>query len=215
MFSNVDVYSVDKIMELNAKLQSIDNQPQIIALQEVKPKYYRYERCIAEYNLQGYEIVNHNLCDTSGRGMIIYVKTGVKYNIVNLRSTFCEYCCLEFFCADSNFVLVSVYRSPNSDETNDNQLLNLMQEINNLRVKYKIMVGDFNLPDINWSNYTTNAGINGFECKFIERVQDFFMEQFVHEVTRIRGDSMGNTLDLLFCNEDSIIEEVKKSIREE
>ena len=51
MFTNVDTYSRDKILELNALIKSFDNPPHLIALQEVKPKNYRYERILEEYKL--------------------------------------------------------------------------------------------------------------------------------------------------------------------
>ncbi|KAG7155492.1 hypothetical protein Hamer_G024702, partial [Homarus americanus] len=44
------------------------NTPQVIALQEVKPKHYRYEWITAEYNLEGYDIIEQNLLNKEGRG---------------------------------------------------------------------------------------------------------------------------------------------------
>ncbi|KAG7165925.1 hypothetical protein Hamer_G011833 [Homarus americanus] len=44
---------------------------------------------------------------------------------------------------------------------------------------------------------------------FIEKVRDCFLTQHIEEITRIRGDSTGNTLDLLFSNEESIVGDIK------
>ncbi|KAG7161598.1 putative Endonuclease-reverse transcriptase-containing protein 12 [Homarus americanus] len=136
MFSNVDVLSPDKLIELNAQLKEMEKTPQVIALQEVKPKHYRYERITTEYNLEGYDIIEQNLLNKEGRG-------------------------------------------------------------------------DFNLPQINWSNYTSVMGLNDVGTMFIEKVRDYFLTQHIEEITRIRGDSTGNTLDLLFSNEESIVEDIK------
>ncbi|KAG7174761.1 Hsp90 co-chaperone Cdc37-like, partial [Homarus americanus] len=40
-----------------------------IALQEVKPKHYRYEPITAEYNLEGYDIIEQNLLNKEGRDL--------------------------------------------------------------------------------------------------------------------------------------------------
>ncbi|KAG7165863.1 putative PHD-finger-containing protein 5, partial [Homarus americanus] len=58
---------VDKLLELNAQLKGMENTPQVIAPQEVKPKHYRYERITAEYNREGYDIIEHNLLNKEGR----------------------------------------------------------------------------------------------------------------------------------------------------
>lgn len=73
MFSNVDVFSNDKLNELKAKISEDEEPPQIIAIQEVKPKNFRYERDIIEYTIQGYEIYGENLKQGVGRGLLLYI----------------------------------------------------------------------------------------------------------------------------------------------
>ncbi|KAG7170761.1 hypothetical protein Hamer_G021696, partial [Homarus americanus] len=60
---------VDKLIELNAQLKEMENTPQVIALQEVNPKHFRYERITAEYNLEGYDIIEQNLLNKEGRDL--------------------------------------------------------------------------------------------------------------------------------------------------
>ncbi|KAG7170129.1 putative Endonuclease-reverse transcriptase-containing protein 9, partial [Homarus americanus] len=95
--------------------------------------------------------------------------------------------------------------SPNSDESNHTNLLQIMQEVNDKNVLYKIIVGDFNLPQINWSNYTSVMGLNDVGTMFIEKIRGCFLTQHIEEITRIRGDSTG----LLFSNEESIVGDIK------
>ena len=46
-----------------------DVKPKIIALQEVKPKNFKFDRTKAEYNLEGHEFVYRNLeKQDNGRG---------------------------------------------------------------------------------------------------------------------------------------------------
>ena len=49
MFSNVDVLTSEKLDELIHRLDKMSCKPNIIALQEVKPKNFRYHREIVEY----------------------------------------------------------------------------------------------------------------------------------------------------------------------
>ena len=59
--------------------------PCVIALQEVKPKNFRYDRSTIEYFIDGYDIVEKNLHNEKRRGLIVYVKKGIKFHSVELR----------------------------------------------------------------------------------------------------------------------------------
>ena len=50
-------------------------KPKIIALQEVKPKNFKFARTLAEYNLEGYEFIHRNLeKQDNGRGLLVYIR---------------------------------------------------------------------------------------------------------------------------------------------
>ncbi|XP_076039000.1 uncharacterized protein LOC143024116 [Oratosquilla oratoria] len=104
-------------------------------------------------------------------------------------------------------MVISIYRSPNSDERNNAGLLQLMPE-NDMNVQYKVLLGDFNLPNISWSSYTTESSHMDYNSQFIEKVRDCFFTQHILDITRIRGDNTGNTLDLIFTNDETIIGEI-------
>ena len=57
VFSNVDVFSPDKIREVRHRLHDSKVKPHVIALQEIRPKNYRFERLLVEYSIDGYEIL--------------------------------------------------------------------------------------------------------------------------------------------------------------
>lgn len=94
------------------RLSKMEKPPQIIALQEVKPNNYRYERIRAEYELEGYEIIEQNLFNETGRGLMIYIKSGLRYNGIELKIVYNEYCCVEVMCNTGKLLLTSIYRSP-------------------------------------------------------------------------------------------------------
>ena len=62
MFSNVDTLTIDKLNELKTRLKYMDTLPDLIALQEVKAKHFRFERSLAEYHIEGYEILGKKTC---------------------------------------------------------------------------------------------------------------------------------------------------------
>ncbi len=58
--------------------------------------------------------------------------------------------------------------------------------------KAVILLGDFNLPDVNWSTGETSRRARDF----VDAVDDAMMEQLVDFSTQVRG----NTLDLILTN---------------
>lgn len=206
--TNTDVYTRDKMSELGARIHQCDELPQIIALQEVKPKHTRYERTIEEYNIEGYEAIGKNLSNDLGRGMLLYIRKDIRYNEVNLLSTFSEYICIEIIYEGGKMILLSVYRSPSSDKDNNDLLLSLMEEVCALPNEYKVIVGDFNLPHINWDKCHTSEGTTDINYRFLEKIRDCYLTQHVIDTTRFRGDVQGNVLDLILTNDETIIEKV-------
>ncbi len=90
--------------------------------------------------------------------------------MIDLKTNYCEYCCIETDCGGSNLLFTSIYGSPNSDTDNNANLLQLMQEIGDMKTQYKVLVGDSNLPQINWRNWTTSTGLTDLHTVFIEKV---------------------------------------------
>ena len=62
-----------------------------------------------------------------------------------------------------------------------------------------VLAGDFNLPDINWSNNT--FPIDDSHDLFMHSISNFGLHQFVTEPTRFSNTGTANTLDLLFSND--------------
>ena len=64
-----------------------------------------------------------------------------------------------------------------------------------------MIVGDFNLPNINWS---TKTAVGSFENKFLEKLDDHYLMQHVDEPARARGDSRPHLLDLVLTRNTDI-----------
>ena len=164
---------------------------------------------MVEYKIEGYDIYDRNVIGTDvGRGLLLYVDKRLKANLIQMKQEYTENLCIEVRGTERAAIIASIYRSPNSSSTEDENLNKLIKEIDSKESYYKILVGDFNMPSINWERYTTTAGLNSTEFKFIETVRDCYLTQHVTEITRQRGEGRGNVLDLIFSNEEEIVEEV-------
>ena len=71
-----------------------------------------------------------------------------------------------------------------------------------------IIMGDFNYPEINWSQECNNVGANQETTNFLEGIRDAYMYQHVKQPTRQRGDHHQHTLDLVLSNELDMVDEL-------
>src|SRR3989442_11397504 len=74
-----------------------------------------------------------------------------------------------------------------------------------------ILLGDFNLSSINWSNFTTSTGHNSLDSKFLDCLRNNFLTQHVLFSTRARGNDTPHILDLIISNGDFVSDVVNLS----
>ena len=206
LFTNVDTLNFEKLQELHVRLDAMENKPILLALSETNPKSLRYERIMAEYNLDGYDLLPLNMGkEEPGRGMIMYIKTGLTYSPVNMKTNFCESLSVEIDINKSDKLLVtSIYRSPRFSKEECINLNNLFKEISERQCSHTLIMGDFNFPGINWTNWTTETGIGDSKYEFIETVRDCYFYQHIQEPTRGRGSNTPSCIDLIFSNEEGM-----------
>ena len=98
-----------------------------------------------------------------------------------------------------------VYRSPNSSADNNTELLNLFLRMRDLNPSHVLIMGDFNLGEINWSSNLSNTNENHIASQFLECIRDCFLYQHVKNNTRYRTGSEPSLLDLILTNEEDMI----------
>ena len=97
---------------------------------------------------------------------------------------------------DLRFDLITYYRPPSEHQLDDLESL-----IESTTQAHTILVGDLNLPDIDW---TSNNGVakesqrKGFHRKALSLIQRNAMRQLIREPTHVKG----NTLDLVLVEEN-------------
>ena len=78
-----------------------------------------------------------------------------------------------------------------------------------MRQSHKLIMGDFNFRDINWSDMTTASNEQHNSTLFIESIRDSFLFQHVTEPTRIRENNEPSVLDLNFTNEEEMVSDIQ------
>ena len=144
-----------------------------------------------------------------GRGVAIYTKKSLNADAVKVETPFKEsvWCKIQLQNHDS-LILGCLYRSPNSNDDNNQALEDLLKNISNRQESHKLLLGDFNMPEINWESNTTTVGEDHKATKFVECIRDTFWFQHVKHPTRVRQGNEPSVLDLIFSNEENMVEKV-------
>ena len=137
---------VNKVSILNALV--VDNHPDIIAITESWTHTNINEALLT---INGYEIVGRSdRVDTlkgRGGGILVYSRLANTTMDASVHN-FCQHVCITAHTQKNvpNIKIHVVYRSPNSTEENDKQLLDYIDML----PKNSVIVGDFNFPEIHW-----------------------------------------------------------------
>ena len=148
--------------------------------------------------------------DRSGRvggGVLVVVKSGIQATRrYDLEIDDTELIVIEVVTSNSKpVILYTFYRPPDSTPDVFQSLNNSLQR--NKESSRIVMIGDFNLPSLQWSsheNVPVNTGGTSDIEAFCEMTDDNFFQKFILGPTHIAG----NKLDLLLCNSPEIIGDV-------
>lgn len=140
--------------------------------------------------------------ETRGGGVALLISKKLNFtplpHVEGVEAIFCK---LLLSCY--SIIVGCVYRSPAADT--DTMLLLYKYMHNHLRQGRVILLGDFNLPDINW---LTMAHHSAHSDVILDIMLDFNLHQAVNTPTRNHGFG-GNILDLIFLSSHFPLEEIK------
>ena len=193
----------NKIPDLELLIKT--EEPDIIAGSEtwLNPNIYNSEILNTNYN-----IFRKDRPDNYG-GVLLAIKSNIIAEEIttqpnfNIESIYCKIITPN----SSPLIVGSIYRPPNTNLEYMNNLcsqLTFIKENNKNAVLW--IMGDFNLPDINWKNYTidnhqTNKEINEH---FLDTINNINLEQIVKTATR-----KNKTLDLFLTNRPGLVLDYK------
>ena len=95
---------------------------------------------------------------------------------------------------NENILIGNIYHSPHSEDSNTENLLNLLKctDYNHFNKVY--ITGDFKYPNLNWNGKCDHSKNEMFK----ETINDGFLIQHVNKPTRSRGGQRSNIFDLVF-----------------
>ena len=210
--SKVSMYYVNadslgnKINELQA-LANLNNYD-IVCVTETMPKGIRDPTLRADhtFTLNGY--VCYHL--TTGRGVSIYVQKKLKSELHELKTEFSDNLGIKVETSPGYTIFVGCfYRSPNSSVDNNELLLSILDEVNSIQCSFTIIVGDFNLKEIDWPNFCVHTRTDHLAYKVFDKINDLFYDQLVKEPTRHRRGEQPNLLDWVLTNNAELVENLK------
>jgi len=188
------------------------NKPDLILINEVLPK--AHSTCISSCRVDIPDYFRFSNFDpdhieqTAGlRGICIYVFNKLVPTEVSFsHSQLIESLWIKIILNGSNNILIGcVYRSPSSSlENSTNSLCQLLKQAVKSTSSY-LICGDFNYNNIDWENICLTSN-NSTVQSFLDTVQDLFMFQHILKPTRYRGEETPNLLDLVFTDDENMIE---------
>ena len=205
LYTNADQLP-NKLNELKDRIELYN--PDIIAITEVKPKNPKAANQLSEFALPNYNMFPVNIVSDEGRGIIVYVNDKLRASPIVLQTSYTEYITIRITLDGNNQLLfTSIYRSGSGTDENNRNLITLIEEITDLKPDLLAIVGDFNLPEINWDTWTTkSSSTDSLGFTFIESLRDCYLLQHISNPTTGRGESSPNILDLLITNNSTQIQ---------
>lgn len=203
MLTNADSL-LNKLKEL--ELLCYNEKPDLIAVTEVKPKNTRSALQSVDIQIEGYNLVD--MLDHGSRGLCIYYKHGLSCTqVTRTNNSYRDAIWIDV--QDCRIGLI--YRSPTCNQLENDQLLHHLEEMAD-KVKGKkelILLGDFNLPGINWETLQSSRPRHHPSTRLLECFLDHNLTQHVTRPTRWRDRQVGSILDLILSSKDDLVDDIE------
>ena len=206
LYTNADQLP-NKISELKARIDI--EKPHVIVITEVNNKHTKVNPELVIFNIEGYQLYHQNVSST-GRGIIIYIHQSIQDPVeVSTVTEFSENKIISIkLDKTTDFLIAAIYRSDSGTKENNEKLLHILKEINEMKQSHKLILGDFNYKKIDWETWSTSKNETSDEQAFINCIQDLYWYQHTTAPTRYRVGEEPSTLDLIFTNEEAMVQQV-------
>ena len=104
-----------------------------------------------------------------------------------------------------------VYRNRQDiqDQLSTSNLCDLFQEAVEMQATRLVIVGDFNLREMDWNHGISLESASHFSQQFLACTQENYLDQHVTAPTRFRPGNTPSLLDLIFSNEEGIVNDAR------
>ena len=147
-----------------------------------------------------YVIYRSDRTHAKGGGTLLLVKNTVVSKPLELdnNSSIDAVACELLLADNTNIGLLCVYRPPGLTADDNSKLYSIMNTFLDFKLKFNVIVGDFNFPDIQWPDSTSSSQSDAF----LYFLQDNFLQQHVRTPTRRASQSI---LDLVLTTQGTDI----------
>jgi hypothetical protein len=179
-------------------------QVDIAMITEVKAKNTLEDPEELQFGLTGYTSFSNLQDENSHRGAIVYVSESVNTSItVHKWSHSPEGVQLTLSLHENDKMeLCCVYRSPSSRNVTEHSVHSLIDHLVALNSSHLLIAGDFNSPNINWTDWTASDADGQM---LMDTVQNNFLYQHIDKPTRYRIGTRPTCIDLVLTNEEGMV----------
>ena len=186
-------------MTINAQsLQNKITEFDDVANKEIKPHIISVTESWGNKNitdgifaLKGYTMYRNDRNETRGGGALLYINDIIDQRVcrpLNTNDFGSSVWCWIIEKGGKKTLVGSVYRSPTNTEENDRLILEKISKANEIAGDNRLLIlGDFNVPKIDWANKSLAQGARRIEVLTLDFVTDCFLHQHVREHMRYRN----------------------------
>ena len=186
-----------------------EREPDIIGITE---SWCNPDILDSEITIAGYDLFRKDRILRGGGGVLLFIKT--RYGAIlnkrmedyNIEDTL--FCDITLGKKDKLLIGI-IYRSPNLHDDLNAAIFNQIQKMEDTDSSHILLFGDFNFPEINWRNETVSVGRHHPANIFLNIIQEQVLHQKVQFATRHRDNQLSSLLDLVFSNEDNMIDYIE------
>ena len=213
VYTNADQL-LNKMRDLEAHIH--EREPDVMIITEVIPKAQVNAIPRVCLRVTGYtEYLNFDceLCGKAqqGRGVAIYVKNHLQAHSLTGFGSYADQLWVKIMLRSNDYLMLgALYRSPSlSLGESVPDVISVMKEAAAVNPPYLIICGDFNIKDIDWTDERSLPGAPPEAGMFIQGVNDCLLFQHILQPTRFRHGQRANILDLVFSNEENMVQDVR------
>jgi hypothetical protein len=112
--------------------------------------------------------------------------------------------------SSSTCVVAVIYRPPNATPSMDDKLLKALEFIGTKNYTNVLILGDFNLPQINFELINASGSTNSMANRFFSSTVNLGLTEHIQDSTRWRQGNIPSRLDFVLSNEPTMVENVSR-----